>query len=146
MSGLRAAVTVVIPVWDEYVRFLGDAVESVRRNGPDVPIVLVDNASTTDVPELPGCEMLRSQERLTVGASRNLGLSRVATDFVVFLDADDMLLDGALEFMANRIAADPALTIAATSILDGETGEPHRTPRRFVTRLARWQRTFAIAN
>src|SRR4051812_28627801 len=104
MSGPGAAVTVVIPVWDGYVRYFSEAVESVRRNAPDVPVVVVDNASTSDVPELEGCELVRSGQRLTVGAARNLGLEQVVTEYVVFLDADDLLLDGALEFMASRIA------------------------------------------
>src|SRR4051794_8074812 len=133
MSG-AGDVSVVIPVWDDYVEFLPDAVESVRRDGPDVPIVVVDNVSTTDVPQPEGCELVRSDERLTVGAARNLGLERVATEYVVFLDADDMLLEGTLEFLRGRIARNPALSISAVSILDGATGERHRTPRRFVLR------------
>jgi glycosyltransferase involved in cell wall biosynthesis len=146
MSGPGPAVTVVIPVWDGYVRFLSDAAESVQRDAPHVPIVVVDNASVTKVPELEGCELVRSDERLTVGAARNLGLARVATEYVVFLDADDMLLEGALEFLRVQIAGDPALSIAAMSILDGATGERHRTPRRFVLRMVRWRWMFAVAN
>lgn len=145
-SGPGGAVTVVIPVWDDYVRFLPEAIESVRRNAPDVPIVVVDNASTTELPALNGCEVARSDERLTVGAARNLGLAHVRTEFVVVLDADDMLLDGALEFMGGRLAADPRLSISAMSILDEATGERHRTPRPFVSSLVRWRPIFALAD
>src|SRR3954452_1431766 len=145
MSG-AGEVTVVIPVWDDYVEFLPDAVESVRRDAPDVPIVLADNASATKLPELDRCELVRSDERLTVGAARNLGLERVATEYVVFLDADDMLLEGTLEFLRGRIARDPALSISAVSILDGATDERHRTPRRFVLRIVRRRRVFALAH
>src|SRR3954467_2335314 len=106
MSGPRTAVTVVIPVWDDYVEFLGDAVESVRRNAPQAPIVIVDNASSTPVPQIEGTEIVLASERLTEGAARNLGLERVATDYVVFLDADDMLLDGTLELLHERLAED----------------------------------------
>src|SRR3954454_21500289 len=146
MSGPGAAVTVVIPVWDDYVEFLDDAVESVRRNSPQAPIVVVDNASSTTIPQLEGCEVLRSERRLSEGAARNLGLERVTSEYVVFLDADDMLLDGTLELLVERLAADPALAVSASSILDGETGERHRTPRRFVPALARWPRVFSMLN
>src|SRR5262245_6728493 len=145
MSG-PAAVTVVIPVWDDYVQFLGEAVESVRRNSPDAPIVVVDNASSTWVTELEGYEIARSSRRVSEGAARNLGLERVSSEYVVFLDADDMLLDGTLELLVERLAADPALAVSASSILDGATGERHRTPRRFVPALAHWSRVFAILN
>jgi Glycosyl transferase family 2 len=138
-------VTVVIPVWDDYVSFLPDAVESIRRNSHDCPIVIVDNASLTAVPDLPGCTVVRSEQRLSAGAARNLGIDRVQTEYVVFLDADDMLLEGTLEFLCARIAADPLLAFSATAVLDGETGERNRYPRHFVKRLVRRTRLFAFA-
>jgi glycosyltransferase involved in cell wall biosynthesis len=90
--------------------------------------------------------MVRVGERLSAGAARNMGLERVDTEYVVFLDADDMLLDGTLEYLHSRIAADPSLTLSATAILDGETGERHRSPRRFVRRLVRRRLLFALAD
>jgi glycosyltransferase involved in cell wall biosynthesis len=145
MSGLGAGVTVVIPVWDSYVEFLPDAVASVKRNSPDVPIIAVDNASSVPLPNLDGCEIVRSPQRLTVGAARSLGIERVATEFVVVLDADDLMLDGTLDFLLARIASDSRITVVATSILEDDTGERHRTPRRFVPGLARARRLFAFA-
>jgi glycosyltransferase involved in cell wall biosynthesis len=146
MSGPGASVTVVIPVWDGYVHFLSDAVDSVRQSAPDAPIVVVDNASTTPVPELEGCQVVRSSTRLSEGAARNLGLEQVLTQYVVFLDADDMLLAGTLELLQEQLDADAGLVVSASSILDGETGERHRTPRRFALRLAQRPRAFALAN
>ena len=139
-------VTVVIPVWDGYVGFLADAVESVRRNAPRAPIVIVDNASSTPVPVLDGCEIVRAPRRLSTGAARNLGLERVVTEYVVFLDVDDMLLDGTLGFLHSRITADSALALCTCSILDGATGERFRAPRNLVFRLVRWPRAFVLAD
>jgi hypothetical protein len=70
----------------------------------------------------------------------------VETEYVVFLDADDLLLEGTLEFLHTRIAADSSLSISATAILDEETGERHRSPRHFVSRLVRRPRIFAFAD
>jgi glycosyltransferase involved in cell wall biosynthesis len=146
VSGSGAAVSVVIPVWDHYVELLPDAVASVRRNSPDVQIIVVDNASSVPLPNLEGCEVVLTQRRVTVGAARSLGIDQVATEFVVVLDADDVMLDGTLDFLLGRIASDSQLTVVATSILEGDTGERHRTPRRFAPRLARGPRLFALAN
>jgi glycosyltransferase involved in cell wall biosynthesis len=145
MSGPEA-VTVVVPVWDDYVDFLPEAVESIRRNSSRAPIVVVDNASSTPVPKLAGCEVVRSDWRLSTGAARNLGLDRVVTEYVVFLDADDMLLEGTLEFLLERISTNPGLAVCATSILDGATGERFRAPRRVVFTLVRWPRVFAVVD
>jgi glycosyltransferase involved in cell wall biosynthesis len=146
MSGPGPTVTVVIPVWDRYVEFISDAVESVRRSDADVPVVVVDNASSVSLPELEGCEVVRTPARLSAGAARNLGLEQVTTEYVVFLDADDMLLDGTIRYLHDQIAADAGLAVCSTLILDGATGERHRGPRRFVSTLARMPRILALAD
>jgi glycosyltransferase involved in cell wall biosynthesis len=146
MSDRDPSLSVVIPVWDDYVRFLPQAVASVADDAPGVPIVVVDNASTTPVPVLAGIEVVRTRARLSVGAARNVGLDTVATEYVVVLDADDRLIPGALAFMRSRLEADPLLAISVTSILDAATGERHRSPRRFVARLVRRPRLFAVLN
>ena len=138
--------TVVIPVWDHYVELLADAVESVRRAAGQVPILIVDNASQTPVPDLREASLIRAPQRLTVGAARNLGLEQVQTEFVLVLDADDMLLPWTLNLLCSRLQRDPSLAIGASSIFDGGTNARHRTPRRFVSRLTRWPRAFAVAH
>ncbi|MGI9557946.1 MAG: glycosyltransferase family 2 protein [Solirubrobacterales bacterium] len=139
-------VSVVVPVWDDYVEYLAEAIGSVRSQAPDVPIVIVDNASTAPVPELGGCELVRAPARVSTGEARNLGLERVQTEYVVLLDADDLLLDRALDILLEGIRANPAPVVFAMSIVDGETGERHSTPRAFVPALARRRRLFALLN
>jgi glycosyltransferase involved in cell wall biosynthesis len=136
--------TVVIPVWDEYVRFLEEAVGSVREDAPGTPIVVVDNASSVPVPELPGTTVVRAPERLTVGAARNLGLDAVETDNVLVLDADDRLLPGTIGFLEGRLDAAPERAVSCAGIVDGDTGARHRTPRRWAVRLATARRLFAL--
>ena len=139
-----ASLTVVIPVWDDYVRYLAEAVDSVKADAPEVPVVVVDNASATPLPELPGVAVVRSDHRISVGEIRNFGIQQVHTEHVFILDADDKVLPGTLGFLASRMQADPSLSVSAVSVFDGESGERHRFPRPFVRRLARWRRTFAV--
>ena len=136
--------TVVIPVWDRYVRYLPEAVDSVAGDSPDVAIVVVDNASEVPVTTGPEVAVVRAPRRLSVGAARNLGLEQVTTKYVVVLDADDKLLPGTLEFLRSRLDADQSIAVCVTSILDGETGERHRFPLKSVSRVARWPRLFAF--
>jgi len=140
------AVAVVIPVWDDYVRWLEEAVESVVSQGEAAQVVVVDNASMVAVPEIPGAEVVRSAQRLSTGAARNLGLERVRTPLVVFLDADDVMLPGSLEALVAGIAVDPGASAFAMSLIDGETGRRHRSPRAIARALARVPRVFALAN
>jgi glycosyltransferase involved in cell wall biosynthesis len=139
-------VTVVIPVWDEYAAFLPRAAESVLSEGPPSQVIAVDNASSTPLPSIDGVTLVRSADRLSAGAARNLGLERVQSPYVVFLDADDVLAPGTLHFLASQLDSHPEAAICVTSILEADTGKRHRTPRAFVAKLARHPRLLALAH
>jgi glycosyltransferase involved in cell wall biosynthesis len=137
-------VAVVIPVWDSYVAFLGEALASVREQQVPAEIVVVDNASNMALPALPDARVVRSEVRLSTGGARNLGLEVVTAPLVVFLDADDLMLPGALEtLLAGLGEGDIAFALA---IVDGDTGGRHRAPRRLAYMLSRAPRLFALAN
>lgn len=79
-------------------RFLRGAVASIERQTVPVrSIVVVDDASTDESAVVldglpPSVRVLRRATNGGVAAARNDGLAAVATPFVVFLDADDVLL------------------------------------------------------
>jgi glycosyltransferase involved in cell wall biosynthesis len=137
-------VAVVIPIWDSYVGFLGEALASVRGQDVEAELIVVDNASTTSLPELPGARVIHSDARLTTGAARNLGLAAVTAPLVVFLDADDLMLPGALARLLAGLRDDDIAF--AMAIVDGDTGGRHRAPRCIAYALARTPRVFALAN
>jgi glycosyltransferase involved in cell wall biosynthesis len=142
----QSEVTVVIPVWGaRYVDSLGRAIASVRAQDEDVPIIVADNASEVEVPEIEGTVVVRSATRLSVGEARNLGLDPVESEYVVVLDADDELAPGALADLRAGIDANPDAAVYSMSLIEADTGARHRTPRRFVTGLARKPRLFAVA-
>src|SRR5690349_14141838 len=136
-------IAVVIPVWDEYVQYLEDAIRSVRAEGTDTLIVIVDNASTMPVETIAEAAIVRAPRRLSVGAARNLGLAAVDTPFVLVLDADDTLLPGTLTFLHCQLKANSDVAFCTTSIFDGALGTRHRVPRRSIRRVTRWHRVFA---
>jgi glycosyltransferase involved in cell wall biosynthesis len=139
-------ITVVIPVWDAYVSWLPSALASVDDQGLAVTVIVVDNASTTPVPE--SATTLRLQRRVSVGAARNAGLAAVRTPFVCFLDADDELLPGALARMRDRLAARSSLVASVPGCVAWmeDTGETVRWgwPRPLAYRLCRHRRLFAM--
>ena len=145
MTLTEPALTVVIPVWGpRYVESLPRAIASVRAQDVDAELVVVDNASDPPTPPVPDGRVVRAPRRLSAGGARNLGIAAVTTDYVVLLDADDELADGALAAMLEGLAADPELAVYSMSLLEAETGARHRTPRRFVGGLTRAPRLFAL--
>jgi glycosyltransferase involved in cell wall biosynthesis len=146
MSPAGRDVSVVIPVWDDFVeRFLPEALASIRAQDLAAEIVIVDNASSPPVAPPDAVEVVRAPERLTLGAARNLALNTIATPFVVFWDADDVMLPGALSAMRRRLEEAPDAFVAATGIVEAP-GVPHHWPRRASRALAGRRTLFALVH
>lgn len=91
--------------------------DSIRSQLPadQLQLIVVDNACEQPLEQLAGVELVRLDDRVRVGVARNAGLERATGDFVVFVDADDVVLDGAFAFCLQRFAARPELVVCATS-------------------------------
>jgi glycosyltransferase involved in cell wall biosynthesis len=140
-----AQTTFVLPVWDEYVAArLPEALASLRAQAIAAPIIVVDNASDVQLPDLPDVTLVPTPRRLTLGAARNLGLARVTTPYVVVWDADDVMLPGTLGVLEAGIRSDPRLVAFATAIVEDPSGARHRWPRRWIAVLVRVPTLFAL--
>lgn len=143
-------VTIVIPAWGPHVDYVPAAVDSLlAQDEPPARIVVVDNRSDVDVPPLPDeVEVVRTPERLPVGAARNFGLHQVTTDAVMFWDADDLMLPGSLARMTSVLRADPGVVAVTMDSLrwTPEAGASARWPwpRSIMYRLAPHPRAFAL--
>ena len=93
-------VSVIIPCLDE-AQGLRTAIESVvAQTYPDVEIVVVDGGSLERASEVvsgfPGVRCVRETNRGR-GAARNRGIRETKGDYLAFLDANELLLPGAIE-------------------------------------------------
>ena len=107
--------SVVIPAYN-YGRFLRRAVDSVlSQDGDDYEVIVVDDGSTDDTAAVaaslaaarPGRVRWFSQANAGPSAARNAGADRAAGDSLIFLDADDRLLPGALAKFRAALDAAP---------------------------------------
>lgn len=102
--------SVVIPCFN-HGRYLGEAIESaMNQTWPSVEIIVVDDGSTDNTPEAvkqyPSVIGIR-QENQGVSAARNRGLGACRGEYVLFLDADDLLLPEALEISVRAMNSHP---------------------------------------
>ena len=120
-TGTRAArVSVVVPSHN-YGRFLRAAVTSVLdQHGVDVDVLIIDDASTDETPNV-AAELAEADPRVTFVrhetnaghiATFNEGLAAAGGEYVVKLDADDLLTPGALERAAALLDACPSVGFA----------------------------------
>ena len=94
------SVAVVIPCFDQ-AHFLGEAIESALAQSPVPAEVIVVDDGSSDNPaavagNYPQVTLIGQANRGLAGA-RNSGLAAATTTKVIFLDADDRLLPGAIE-------------------------------------------------
>src|SRR5829696_8499022 len=103
-------VSVVIPCYNQ-AHFLGEAIESVlSQSYRHFELIVVDDGSTDETSEVAsryeGVRLIR-QENQGLSGARNTGIGHSGGEFLVFLDADDRLLLGALEAGLRCFEAHP---------------------------------------
>lgn len=124
-------VSIIIPVYND-ARFLAMALDSVlAQNYRDYEIIIVDDGSTDDVTAVLDsyrqhvCYMY--QENAGSAVARNTGLALAQGEYIVFLDADDVLLPGKLRQQAAFLQLEPAVGMVHSGWrLINEAGETIR--------------------
>lgn len=108
-----STLSVIMPVHNG-ARHLPTALASLRRNAaPDVEVVVVDDASTDETPELlaawagrsANVQVVRTAAPIGAAAARNVGLGHAAGRLITFFDADDWLAPGHLAVLVEAIDA-----------------------------------------
>lgn len=116
----RAPVTVIIPTFN-CQQWVGQAIDSaLRQTVPPARVIVVDDGSTDATPSLLAAYGDRihalSQENRGVAAARNRGMAAAATEWIAFLDADDLWHPRKLELQFKLIADRPELGLLATGL------------------------------
>ena len=108
------------------------AVASVRGANGDAQIVIVDDASEDQTPEVCASwndvQYIRLPRRLGPGAARNVGLLASSAPYLSFLDDDDQRLPGSLDAQLELLAAQPdAGMIYGKALYGDEQGQARGT-------------------
>ena len=124
-------ISVIIPCYN-YGRFLSEAVNSVLRqqkNGLTVEVIVVDDGSTDDTAAVAqgfgAAIRYVYQEHQGVCAVRNAGIRAAEGEFLVFLDADDLLTANTLSSQLDNFASHPetdASVCLCVQVADGHKG------------------------
>jgi glycosyltransferase involved in cell wall biosynthesis len=135
MTAQTADLVSVVIACHNHGRFVGEAIESaLGQTGVTVEVIVVDDGSTDDtriVVARHAAARYVHQPQSGPSVARNRGLRDAAGEFVVFLDADDRLLPGALEssLAELRSNADCAFAFGRHRYVDAD-GRVMSTPPR----------------
>jgi glycosyltransferase involved in cell wall biosynthesis len=129
----QGGVSVLIPCYNQ-AHFLPEAIASVEPGARQVEIVVVDDGSSDGTygtaTSFPHVRCIR-QPNAGLAAARNRALQESTGEFVVFLDADDRLLPGAIETGARALESHPACAMVyGRCVMMGPDGRPWPTPEQ----------------
>src|SRR5689334_18161150 len=101
-------VSVVITTYNR-AQLLQRAIESARQAGSDLEMIVVDDYSSDGTPEV--CAKLRDIRYVRLNANgglanaRNVGIAESSSEFIAFLDDDDLRLPGSIEKQLQALTA-----------------------------------------
>ncbi|HKO55085.1 MAG TPA: glycosyltransferase family 2 protein [Thermoanaerobaculia bacterium] len=105
-----ALTSIIIPTHDR-PELLQRAVESARRAGAEIEIVVVDDGSTDETSavcaSLEGIVYVRLEQRRGVGHARAAGMAASSGTYISFLDDDDARLEGSIDRQLAILEAAP---------------------------------------
>jgi glycosyltransferase involved in cell wall biosynthesis len=115
-SFVPGRVSVILPSYN-YGHFLTAALDSVLAQSiPDLEIVAVDDGSVDDtekiVQQYRGRIRYVYQENAGLSSARNTGIVRSTGEFLLFLDADDILGPNVLSKQLNFLLQNPHVNVA----------------------------------
>lgn len=129
--------SIVIPAYN-YAHVLTRAVESVASQlSNDAEVIIINDGSTDNTdevangllavwrPKLSNRHQLRyiKQENKGLSGTRNAGVNNSSGRYLVFLDADDALYEGALEKLRNYLSKKSPDLLIGAHVAISESGE-----------------------
>src|ERR1044072_2576015 len=117
------AVSVVITTYNPS-RLLPRAIESAQNSGTYLEVIVVDDCSSDDTPEvcaqIPGIRYVRLSTNRGLANARNAGIAETSSEFISFLDDDDLRLPGSLDKQLRAITADERIALCYGQALIGD--------------------------
>lgn len=106
-------ISIVIPVYNQ-AEYLPSAIESALEQTVPCEIIVVNDGSTDGSLEIAKRFPVKVVNQINKGLSsaRNTGIMNATGDYVLFLDADDMLLDACVERIISTIKSTNADIVA----------------------------------
>ena len=94
---------------------LPKAIESIRQEGSETELIVVDDASTDDTnaycEKLSGIRYIRLPENVGTAAARNAGIAASETPYIAFLDDDDWRLPNTFSSQLEILEKDPSCAL-----------------------------------
>lgn len=124
-------VSVIIPCYNAS-RYLAQCLESViNQSYPVTDVIVIDDGSTDSSVNIaasyPSPVQMIRQSRKGPCAARNVGIDAASGDYVLFLDADDLMHPDAIKMLLQAAAVDYGVACGGSAWFSGVPTQPYRT-------------------
>lgn len=116
---MNKLISIIIPCRNG-ADYLKEAIDSVNKQNMNVEIIVVDDGSTDNTAELAkdcGAKVF-SISHSGLSAARNVALNNMQGDYLLFLDHDDIITDGALQKLYGEFEKDSSLQVIMAKLVD----------------------------
>lgn len=131
-------VSVIVPV-SNAVLYLKKCVDSILHQGiNDFEILLIDDGSTDGSGTL--CDQLAEQDSRIlvfhkdnggVSSARNLGVRQAKGEWICFVDADDIVLEGGVKHLVSGVSGDVDMVWGGYEVYNARGEKTYAVPDRF---------------
>jgi len=104
-----------------------DCLRSIRQSGLQIPheVIVVDNASADESvarvrADFPETILLVNARNIGFAAANNQGLRRTSADYVLLLNSDTRVTDGAIDTLVEFLESNPDAAAAAPMLLNDD--------------------------
>ncbi len=144
-----ASVTTVIVTFNTRIE-LEACLRSLEAHPPATPhdVIVVDNASTDGTAEAiragwPAVRLIEAGRNLGFAAGNNLGIRSASGEFVLLLNSDTLVPEGAVDALVGSLAAQPECAAAGPRIV-GADGRPELSFGRMIGPFAELRQKFVV--
>ena len=119
------------------LELLRQCLASLREHAADAEVIVADNASRDDSPEMvrdefPDVKLIVSPENLGFAGGNNLALAEATGEFVLLLNSDTVVRDDSLRRCVEWLQRNPAVGAVSPSLI-GADGNPQQCVHPFPT-------------
>src|SRR5215510_14768908 len=119
----ETVVSVVITTYNRS-HLLPHAIESAKSAASDSEVIVVDDCSSDDTPEvcakIDGIRYVRLNTNGGLAHARNTGIAETSSEFIAFLDDDDLRLPGSIDKQLRAITVDENIALCYGQALIGD--------------------------
>lgn len=134
--------SIVIPTYNAH-EWIQGCIDSIRLHHPscDHEIIVVDDQSTDDTvaivrAQCPDVRLFANEKNVGFGKTVNVGLKAAAGAYILVLNNDTWMHEGALDAMIGYLDAHPDTGIVGPKVLSGDGSLQQQCRRRIPTPIA----------